>query len=264
MPLEFELIPDDVRAWWKYHRRKGPRISNGQIPRWVLFLLASILSVFIIVFFICCAITNAPDPFYFVIGLIVGVFYGTAIFVIFNYYQLKNPRLYRRNQFVLDHKGIQTANANCECLYYWSSMVAVGVTKDHLFLYPSADLGLIFPRRVFPDEEAFKAFIDDVYTHLDADENSRLGEQSRHAEGIQSGGAVRTKKVLPKRKDHYNNRFGRAAYIVSLTASPDTPESPALPCPAAAAPPGTAARFPEYTDRSWRPLPSAPSRPLPG
>jgi hypothetical protein len=189
MEIEYELTAADLEAFQQYH---GQKVIPPPRPRhWLWDALPWLLIVSI---FLLLGVNSTSEPLRVLLILFAGmVVSGLFLFVVTVLRKRapeKNP-LNVRLRMTLTPAGVRVTTPTSSTLDRWPDIQSVGVTDDHLFLYTDSIIAHILPRRAFPNDTAFHAFVDCVYDYDDARNEARFGEIVWPAEDSGRGGAIR-------------------------------------------------------------------------
>jgi hypothetical protein len=201
--IEYELTAADLQAFKQYHQGHGPKFVKPFPPsrlQWLLKVLRSLFwSVitlsFFVVGFVYLREPSESELLFFLLHLVaclaccllfwLATFLSTAVVAAVLRWRepVKNP-LNRRLYLAVNPSGIRVKTTRSNNLYLWIDMVMVGMTNEYLFFYTDSITAHILPRRAFPDDRSFHAFVDCVDLYFEVNDGTRRWRK-RLADGDQ-------------------------------------------------------------------------------
>lgn len=170
MDIEFQLAPEDLRAFFRYHRQLMDE-TDRLLPRWVWgLLLGAVVSYFLAEphFGIDNSQKNA-----FYLGLVIAWIVMILLLIwshlwshhtavrrqLRGFTDKRNRYLYETKHLTISPEGITETGSQSFGTTRWPRIWHIGQTRDHVFFFVTLDSAVAVPRRAFPDEQQFEAFI---------------------------------------------------------------------------------------------------------
>jgi hypothetical protein len=195
MEAEYELTPEDVIAFNRYHRKhqSGPRLRIDPITGLIVWILCCVFAIGLM-----CAIVSGIGLY--MIPLLIAALFGFLFGAVgLSYYaQWTLSRSVRRvlqrgkdtakilgwARVVLDAQGLHVTSDFSSCLYLWKGIDKVLITYEYIFIYVTTTLAQIVPAQAFADRSDFNAFADAARRYHAA---AGVGEEERpRPTGIQT------------------------------------------------------------------------------
>jgi YcxB-like protein len=172
MEVEYELTPENLAAFQRYHQKHPLVPPTGRLARlfvWIAFALGAVG------FFTLRRMIFLPELDV-LMGLVPGVVLGVLL-------ALVGLTLYARwiqsnatrkalqegrnaektlgwRRLSIDPHALRTTTAFSACNYFWEGIDAVVASDDYVFLYVATRVAHVVPRRAFPDDRAFADFVE--------------------------------------------------------------------------------------------------------
>jgi hypothetical protein len=166
MEIEYTLLPEDLHAFARYHR-KLPNVHTS-------FSQLTLLGVVVIM--TTWGMSLLLTAFFFksdgvlVIGVLIGWLGAGSLQ---GWLQACTSRSIRRTEcedprsewafqdlrVVLSPDGLHMLSRASASMYDWSRVWHLGVTEKHVFLCITRNKAIVIPRRVFRDQQHFEEFI---------------------------------------------------------------------------------------------------------
>jgi hypothetical protein len=168
MDVEFQLTPEDLPAFARYHQQLLPE-KNQAVPQWFW----GVLLVLFVGFMICAYRWGIRQSEF--VGFLMGGFVA-VLWIMFlllwrykaalqrqkrlqaderNHYQYQ----YEVKRLTLSPEGITVTGSQSISTNRWPMIWHVGNTSDYAFFYVSLESAIVVPRRAFRDEQHFEEFI---------------------------------------------------------------------------------------------------------
>jgi len=196
MEVEYELTPEDLIAFQRYHRQNPPQKQPQGNPLNVFVGTMVLIAVATTAFYFL--ISNNPTAEWYLrtvpfVGLGVGlgvlgvVLYGlwlsTPRQMLRALKQGRNAEKARgRRRVSIDAEAIRSTSEFAASTYFWHGIDKFGATFDHVFVYVNTTTAVIVPARAFPDDGVFKEFVDTARHYYRM--GGVVGEADAEAEGI--------------------------------------------------------------------------------
>ena len=103
------------------------------------------------------SISTVDWPFTSVVILILIAW--LVVVTVFGYWRRARKGLHGPIQFALTHEGLRFRSRQMEGVAFWQSIKSVKNKGGRLYLFISARVAFIIPRRAFDSEAAFDAFV---------------------------------------------------------------------------------------------------------
>ncbi|HVS38334.1 MAG TPA: YcxB family protein [Gemmataceae bacterium] len=173
MEVEYDLTPEDLIAFQRYHAQNAPIPQQRGGPTTALVGGLMFVSLATTALFLVFA-DNPTAAFY--VEMIPFVVLGAALMLLglILYGRLTaSLRLNRamrqgRNmekflgwrRVLLDAEAVRNISAFASSTYLWHGIEKVGATLQHAFLYINSVTAVVVPCRAFPSDQVFKDFVD--------------------------------------------------------------------------------------------------------
>ncbi len=173
MEVEYDLTPDDLLAFQRYHQRSSPQPQQRGGPAnalvgTVIFIAVATTALF---FFL------SDDPtaaWYLMMVPFVGLGAALALLCVIVYARATAPRLLFRamkqgrnaekflgwRRLSIDAEAIRNTSEFASSAYLWHGIDQIGSTLDHAFFYINTTTAIVVPRRAFRDDRAFDDFLE--------------------------------------------------------------------------------------------------------
>jgi YcxB-like protein len=172
MEVEYELTPEDIRAFQRYHQKHPLVPPKGRLIAffvWIVFLVGT------------AGFLMLPRQIFLPeLDVLLGLVPGAAVGMLLT---LVGLSLYARfiqsnairktlqegrneekslgwRRLSIDPHAIRTASAFSSSSFFWEGLDAVVATDDYAFLYITTRMAHVIPRRAFPDDRAFDDFVE--------------------------------------------------------------------------------------------------------
>ena len=199
MEVEYELTPEDLKAFQRYHA-KHPLVPPKKGPAGILFGLGVgavvVLGVFGYHLLRNYVFSSPFSPYsvalYQLLNMVPGVIVGVLLALIgFSLFvRLVTVNATRKHlqegrnaekalgwrRLSIDPHAIRTTSAFSSNANFWEGIDAVVPTSDYVFIYITTRAAHVVPRRAFPDDRAFDQFVEAARRYHQI---SRLGEAPR-------------------------------------------------------------------------------------
>lgn len=177
MDAEFELKPEDLWEFNKYHHLHSPVMRQSYYRQWFLFPIAW--------FILCMAIWYGVDrnrgtplrTFLDLLPLFSGIPFWLVYFP-FSYRRKlrkivmgmiaegQNRGLFSRHGVDVSDEGVTESTALTETKVKWSAVERCVTQADYLFIYMNAVAAIIVPKRAFANQLEFERFAGAVKEHF--------------------------------------------------------------------------------------------------
>ena len=173
MEVEFELTPEDLIAFQRYHRQNSPRDWSTVNPANILTGGVILVALVAVMMFYSLSDNLVAVPYMEMVQF-VGLGAALTFFVmVLNgklavrrkiFLALKQGRnaakAFARRRVSIDAEAIRMASDFSSAAYYWHGVDRFGSTLDYLFVYINTTTAVVVPARAFPDDRAFKNFAE--------------------------------------------------------------------------------------------------------
>jgi YcxB-like protein len=227
MEVEYELTPEDLIAFQRYHRQH-PSTSKSSRNTLVSFI------VWIVVFAGVFALVSARDLFNdpiadYLCSQLPGAGVGAAVaflgIILLAKLTKKNAlqkalregrnaeKMLGKRRVVLDGQGAYTATEYFTTTFFWKGIDKIATTNRHVFFYISTATAYIVPARAFPDRRAFAAFVEAARRfHGAADAGDAVWEMTNEGQWERRPSGIQASDPLSK--------FGTAEGIIPKQGGP--------------------------------------------
>ncbi len=173
MEVEYDLTPEDLIAFQRYHKRNPPQPQQRGGPATaltgtVIFIAVATTSLFFILS------DNPVAEWYLMMVPFAGLGAALALLCVIVWARLTTPRLLFRalkqgrnaekflgwRRVSLDAEAVRNTSEFASSTYLWHGIDMVGTTRDHAFLYINTATAVVVPCRAFRDERAFEEFLE--------------------------------------------------------------------------------------------------------
>lgn len=166
MSIEFEISMDDILEFNLYHHQHSPNSRRAYL---VLRFVISILMLLISLSFLIQTFVDESSMAYFLFWLILAILWIVLFPRLYQrsikkeiakmYNEGKNKGIICKHKLSLTPDMIINTTDFGESKTRWSSIEKIVSTDNHIFIYASAVMAFIVPRRAFSDELKYKEFI---------------------------------------------------------------------------------------------------------
>ena len=170
MKVNYELTRDDLAKFIEYHQRSSPAARQQKIGCLIFAFSAMLILPGGILL-----TTNKPvaetamdiwplllGPILFAIVAIPYIRWRTRQMSNRLLSEGQNKGFYGQCELEAGPDSLTEVGPSGSTIRNWSSVERVAVTPSHLFVYTSGIEAYVVPRRAFPEEAAFNAFVDTV------------------------------------------------------------------------------------------------------
>jgi hypothetical protein len=173
--VEYHIRPEDYQDFERYHRRQGPPPAGGSKWGAVVYFLVLVLLAGFLLWQQGGDRQSGPVRAVLVGLLAFGLgFVGGWVTLLLTFgrqnrlvyrdvaTRMQDPRtrwLFESRRLKIDPEGVHVDLPQQYVLSRWPVICHVGATADHVFFYDTPTTAHIVPRRVFPDQEGFDAFV---------------------------------------------------------------------------------------------------------
>lgn len=199
MEVEYDLTPEDLKAYQRYHA-KHPLVPPKRGPAGVIIGLGGGAVVLLGVFgyhFLRTSLFYSPySPYPLVLYQLLNMAPGVAVGALLTliglnlYLRLLQGNVTRKalqegrnaektlgwRRLSIDPHAVRTTTAFSSAANFWEGVDAVVATEDYVFIYITTRAAHVVPRRAFPDDRAFDELVETARRYHQI---SRLGEGKR-------------------------------------------------------------------------------------
>ena len=167
MSIEFEVSMDDILEFNLYHHQHSPNSRRAcLLLRVIMFILMLLISLS----FLIQTFVEESSAVYFLFWLILAVLWAVLFPRFYQrsikkevekmYNEGKNKGIICKHRLSLTPDMIINTTDFGESKTYWSSVEKIASTDNHVFIYASAVMAFIIPKRAFSDESKYTEFIE--------------------------------------------------------------------------------------------------------
>ena len=216
MEVEYELTPEDLIAFQRYHRQSAPQPQQRGGPANTLVGTVIFISVATMASFFFLS-DNPTAAWYLTMVPFIGLGAALAMLGMIVHVRLTAPRLLFRamqqgrnaekflgwRRLSIDAEAVRSASDFAASTYLWHGIDQVGTTLDHAFFYINTTTAIVVPRRAFRDDRAFDEFLEAArYYHRMGGEVVRRAWARDYPTGMPapggSGGAA-DDRIIPEK-----------------------------------------------------------------
>lgn len=157
--VSFTLEPADMKAFLVYWRRHSPASQRLRRVMWTIFVLISLIHAFF----------RFDDTTLKMLGFFLGIaifsftswLFGQLTRRLVNRHILdprQQPGLYCEHTLTLTDVALVEVTSINESRHLWSGLHGVVDVPDYIYLFITADLAHVVPKRAFPSPSAANAF----------------------------------------------------------------------------------------------------------
>jgi hypothetical protein len=170
MTIEYDVTKDDIAAFNHYHLRNSATARRQYLRGW-LVPPAVWLGIFLVIWQL--ADSQRGTPLKTLRDLLPLVIFVPFYMIYFPYAHRrtiqrtiegmtsegKNRGMLGRHRLTLKPEGLTEATEVSENTTAWSGVERISVSEEHAFIYVNALAAITVPRRAFPSETEFNAFV---------------------------------------------------------------------------------------------------------